>query len=600
MGCGIGSAQCDLDTGVVYVVPSKCDAVYWSEHENVCYASCVNVVDADAGEYQSVYYANAEQKLSFDILQNVCPGVGLMVDQGLCTESDLIWPDDECGCPYCGCSAEGWIDSTVNEVDYFFGHECSACYCKAVTGGYGAYCYEGFGDGEYPWDAPETPASWDGFECPPDLTTTCTNHGVYYMPGQTFYDIDSAEAANDTNAQFTDVFCICNSDGTSTCETGYDAILASTNEDLREQFVIRCGEELEACLVDTTYTSILPRSDDNHDCPVCGCSAATVGTVWIVEEPDYGNPMNMRCKSCVCAAENVVTCDDTDPYEIGTKSCPPTNDKSCHHGVSTESGDFSDFVGTTSGCNEEDDLYCGWQYASSLFDGDEWSRSCNDRVMCEAFGVSDGTCIITDQTFTMGLGCGAFAEHLGSDEFQMVQAISCCTDDDCNDGDIDISTCTQNDGYDAFVNDLYSCLAGQGSWPWTCPDGGSSEVTCNNIKTYLEYVKGCACTTAYGLYTLPTNDASLQAYLLSKVHEFIDSTSGFDNNHDAMLWAENMGCGIGSAQCDLDTGVVYVVPSKCDAVYWSEHENVCYASCVNVVDADAGEYQSVYYANAEQ
>lgn len=75
-------------------------------------------------------------------------------------------------------------------------------------------------------------AAYDEEGCPPSTTCSSAISDTMYMPGQSLWNA-------------ADEFCICQDDGSLECESGYQDILTSTITDLTNQFLKRCGEDLE-------------------------------------------------------------------------------------------------------------------------------------------------------------------------------------------------------------------------------------------------------------------------------------------------------------------------------------------------------------------
>eukprot|EP01083_Nonionella_stella_P139386 425094_1 len=557
LNCNIDSVECDFASGDVYIKPKTCSYAFWQEQNGHCVLFC----DRDYLTYE--YYFHPQHELSFDIIKTLCPDVSIAADAGYCSnKSQLIWPEDECGCPYCSCINEGWIDNaTTHANEYLFGYRCSACYCGAVTGGYGAICFSQFGEDNYPFGSYETIESFHSYQCPPEYNTICTNNGQSYIPGQSFWDVD-------TGGYGSDIFCICDPEGTgqsicanATADDLFDTILSSNNTVFVAQFLKRCGRDLQGCLNANKSHHIVPRSDLSGDCPICGCDQTLVDTVYIIEEIDHmyhHNALQSVCRSCQCHTVNNVSCTHAIPYDPGTKSCPPGT-KSCYQGESSISGDFVDFGTQPKPCAGENDSYCAYKYVEVVESGQYgWARTCQDRVLCEAFGVTDGTkCVRSNQTVSLNYGCGILSQF-GMDTLFIVQAMGCCAGDDCNNGDFDVNQCEPNAAYDSFISDFYECMSGTPSWDYTCVSGDHSDITCDNVYLYMEYIYGCACSMASDLYT-ETLDPTLLAYLEDTFQDFMRSISFF-TAHDVEAWNQGMGCNI-VVSCDVQTGLIDIYPT---------------------------------------
>lgn len=179
------------------------------------------------------------------------------------------------------------------------------------------------------------------------------------------------------------------------------------------------------------------------------------------------------------------------------------------------------------------------------------------RVQCEVFGVTDGsTCVRATLDITFAAGCGGFEMILGTDTFEQTQALMCCDGDDCNEdmtiNDVD-DDCDENEDFAQFNKDLFGCLIGSEGASFTCPDSDLA-LNCDNLKDYLMWEKGCACTAANNLYDISSGD--LKTYLEERVQSFLDGIGGIsgDNVND---WNDYLQCEF-EWSCNIQTGDVTI------------------------------------------
>eukprot|EP01084_Bolivina_argentea_P317101 549749_1 len=571
--CNIGTISCDLASGIIVIAPKECGtgSVVMSEYNIIGCADSMGVV--------GIFPISGLPKLVFNNWENVknlCPGVAKAAEMGKCSSIDnLVFPDGaNIGkCPYCKCDTEAtYVSDLTTDINYFFGQLCTTCDCKIINSNNdkGISCTQ-YGDMTFFGTGFTTTGSYSKYKCPPtDTSTVCTNGDMSYLPGQSYWD-----------AQYPEKFCIC---GGGECADGVSNILNSANDDLKSQFLLRCGEDLEGCLGANYISNIItrqtqmdmPDGDSNPSCPLCGCS--TEGQVYISEEIDYNNPIShLSCKTCVCISGAnddynglSVECDDADPYsKLSDIECPPANnDLSCYHGKS-DTGIFADGTKGTGQCSSDDDLYCATTYSNMAF-GTEFERECGDRVQCEAFGVMDSGCIKASLELYYGWGCGFIADYLGSATQTMDIALDCCNTPNCNNQDFDPDLCITNDDYGTFYKNLFGCMQGSDYETFACPDSEIDITSCSDFKEYIEWIKGCACTTAGQLWKSAEGNSDLRSYLEGKVRLFIDEITTMDgqNIND---WNTALGCDF-EYKCNIETGILSVSETFCDIendVKWS-------------------------------
>ena len=217
--------------------PDKCAFAAFNDQANAAF--CFGIGGAGAKLYNIT-----DTNLTIDNIATICPSVKWARANGVtCEYGDLVWNDgpdgDLSSCPKCPCddTVDG-TDTSYMTFENYYDQKCVACTCNTFTGGslYGWDCKQ-YGDVSLFPGTMTTSASWTGFEC--NSTTgpsvTCSANGNEYLPGDGYWS-DEANAC--------DKFCICESDGTSTCRDGYDNILGA-DDPLREAFVTRCGEKVQ-------------------------------------------------------------------------------------------------------------------------------------------------------------------------------------------------------------------------------------------------------------------------------------------------------------------------------------------------------------------
>eukprot|EP01084_Bolivina_argentea_P040827 75364_1 len=357
------------------------------------------------------------------------------------TLTNFIWPETYCGCPSCQCNNENkegeYIETTQT---YSFGShtysykECGLCKCEENSDGILVY--------ECEYISTSSPSNYDQFSCP---STRCIDYkGDAYLAGNGWFN--QTDSCNQ--------YCFCNYDSTIECIQGFENILQSSNDNLVSEFMNECVDELRDC-VDNGTRMIVNGDYSNCGCPTCDCGTYSIDDTWWISYTntwDEENIMsNKECEQCKCKENpkgniksNTECGLESYSYFDDDAECPdPFKQYNCRQ-------DYSDspIVGslqTEIGYMEVND-YCGWWYsASSYLRPYSWGATWGiwNILDCDAFGgINECVHYVTYND----------DGSIDDDEYHY-----CCQGDYCNDMDIDISICKDNQDFANWFDNFNEC-----------------------------------------------------------------------------------------------------------------------------------------------
>eukprot|EP00484_Ammonia_sp_Unknown_P021795 CAMPEP_0197027634 /NCGR_PEP_ID=MMETSP1384-20130603/7506_1 /TAXON_ID=29189 /ORGANISM="Ammonia sp." /LENGTH=559 /DNA_ID=CAMNT_0042456505 /DNA_START=82 /DNA_END=1761 /DNA_ORIENTATION=+ len=492
--------------------------------------------------------------LDFDFIREVCNNVEIasVFSPSTCSSlSDLVWPQyPYCGCPACGCSTENTAGDAVTYTKYF-SQSCFNCTCETPAWYFGTnqsvYSCEGLAQSS-DW------YTWSDFVCPP---ATCTDTGSTndYSTGALWWKNNTDETCK---------LCYCASSGTAECSS-YSEMVASTDSTVSRAFRDSCSDELRACMDEPSRMFVDSSCSDLYgvyDCPMCDCGDYAVGAEWFVESEDDDG--SATCSKCTCVAgstRNYAECDYVSNSPEGYASCPPQTQIQCHeqsewdeYGNDTNIGEVDSVLNPTDCYDWTETAYCGWSMSGDS-DGTstdaDWD--CQDAISCETF-VGDGKCMSYSWEVTYS-DCYGVQQTETNTGYQY-----CCSSENCNFQDIDISSCTENTEWSNFGLTLFECLyAEDGAYiQFECNDDYVEEITCSRVSELFGAQIGCYCEAYGAIYDMLNKDV-YKEWLV----ELMDGLT-----EQGQEWADVFGCDM-SYTCDLEAGgVLYNNDSKASRKIW--------------------------------
>eukprot|EP01083_Nonionella_stella_P033484 91657_1 len=528
--------------------------------------------------------------LSLDNLAAICLNIkwARQIYDG-CTLDTLIWPNDNCSCPYCPCNTtEIAINTPIyTKREAFFEQFCVECTCKEKNIGMGDYGFDC--SSSEPTDSTTTIETFDTYECPPSTTCFDSNTSTTYL------NHDSYWSEHDCHT-----FCYCD-DGSLLCRTGFDSILSS-DDSLSAAFRKTCSDpEITACwdVPDVPSYSTL-RSDGCSECPYCVCPSAA--TFYQINQLASSS----ACLSCFCepsatnATQLILNCEHRLTHEDFETTCGMG--ATCRHGTSSNlERDASVYATNEITCLG--DSQCGWQRSnttiinSTLLGSEVENRwGCMDSLMCRVLGI-DGTCVHTTGSISpIYFGCSqVYNQPYSWDAYHY-----CCSGEACNaNADIpdDLGTCLDSDILNEFYSISFACAIGDGITPPTgfqldrgrfrCIDNSFTAdlSSCtrsfgtyytSNMRDYIRWVYGCACNSLSYLWNV--SDVTTKQYMETQKDDLVLNLLG---EEDLIAWMEALNCSIASVESDLASGDVYIKPQalSCSIVYWYDVNGICICLC---------------------
>eukprot|EP01084_Bolivina_argentea_P297378 512302_1 len=521
------------------------------------------------------YYCSEDQSrnefsdLSWDQITQLSHHLQYPSTEGLCDDaSDLVYSSDTTDCgnvPRCGCSDTSQIEY---HIEYeLFKQVCRSSVCTEHTD-YDSSVYNGASRGSN-----ANPYHWDDFQCPPvnycNDTTIDTNgveKNVRHYPGSGWFKTSGSDCTT---------YCYCDYDAETHCEEGYEAIESSRNIDLVDSFRQRCGSSLGTCLEDASQWT----EGSCRYCPRCGCgdNAGNYDTYWTVEVEETFEYLfaytsmheaqqrpDARCYNCSCSSMTATdvngdqkdydgaSCRTLSSYLDGYGECPPDTTLSATKCYSSD-----DLVFNADNAYEQEcgsgytGDYCGWDYSidNNNPTNHDIDRGCQNNLMCDAMGVDDGKCVYYhtvmdyDELLSDCDNVQSYNGHVVNDTTYM----SCCTDDLCNTGEIDITQCTYSDVGEKFMTGFMSCNLKAQAQVFHCPDDNDQKETdCAQLIAFGEEFYGCFCD-AYGIIYDKLSDKKNKQYAEDSSEAFWKGL-----NH----WLKAFGCKTREFGCNYKTGGV--------------------------------------------
>eukprot|EP01084_Bolivina_argentea_P178493 308540_1 len=447
------------------------------------------------------------------------------------TMNDLVWPS--CSCPSCSCSTVIDDEYVYYEKQHLFrnitttSRICGKCKCSENNDNILVY-------------------SCDTQKCTNNITSCHTYNGETYSPNESWFN-----ATDDC-----DQFCICNSDGSISCATGFEDIFEGPNENISNAFIRDCGDNLAVtnCMDDwTKFIGGEPQGSgiDKYcpNCPRCiDCGLYIPGDIWwknlTVVNQDAGF-LESLCYPCKCQNGSIYLNETYDEYvecgRIGSDiepfayvkengGCPPNNTIKCMEGYNKtiQKVDTILLTGQVNG-------YCTWKYDSDRADEYQyvWSVQASywDIIPCDAF-VGDKQCI----------------------RYDTHKYLYCCQGDYCNNINVDISQCVYNPHYNEFSDGVSSCY-----------DYGkkTDEILCeHHVSNEFFFLSDLPkrCSIAWELIQTTSYTCICEWY--SKISQNVSSSSkqSLENYINYLLDTYNqiykfVGCDL-RAKCNLSSGTI--------------------------------------------
>eukprot|EP01083_Nonionella_stella_P303267 1049214_1 len=402
--------------------------------------------------------------LSLDNLAAICLNIkwARQIYDG-CTLDTLIWPNDNCSCPYCPCNTTEIAINTpiLTKREAFFEQICVECTCKETNIGMGDYGFDCFKHGSSNMDRSTTIDTFNTHECPPTTSMCISNTSRVFLSGESYwkpYDCDR--------------FCYCD-DGSLLCRTGFDSIL-SQDDALSAAFLKTCPDpEITAC---PSYSML--RSDGCSECPYCVCPYAA--TYYQTKQLASSS----ACVSCFCepsatnATQLILNCEHRLTHEDFETTCGMG--ATCRHGTSSDlERDASVYATNEITCLG--DSQCGWQRSNTTFGtvdlrqyalGSEVENQwgCMDSLTCRVLEI-EGACVHTSGSISPVYRHDPYSWNDRSgcsdlyDPFSWDAYLYCCSGDACNaNADIpdDLGTCLDSDILNEYYSIQHTCAFGSG------------------------------------------------------------------------------------------------------------------------------------------
>ena len=179
--------------------------------------------------------------------------------------------------------------------------------------------------------------------------------------------------------------------------------------------------------------------------------------------------------------------------------------------------------------------YCEWTKSDANYEGDnfvyEWG--CGSGAICEAF-MGD-KCFYANFEYTL-TDCYGNTEKDSITEYRY-----CCTTDNCNKMDIDVSQCEKSTGFTDMYKGYWECLTDATSpvYEYGCSD--VDEITCDALNEMYKYQAGCWCK----VYSLLSDEVSEDSQTV--LQEEADSLMA-----QYSMYNDVLGCDI-DLSCDISS-----------------------------------------------
>ena len=180
--------------------------------------------------------------------------------------------------------------------------------------------------------------------------------------------------------------------------------------------------------------------------------------------------------------------------------------------------------------------FCQW--TATIYDDsdDDYNWDCGNPIFCEAW--ANNKCIWYDLSISIPDCDGTSRDIVSQTQYQY-----CCTGDECNYEDIDISTCSQSTEYESMADEYWDCYFDQttDAWDIMCNDD-LTEVTCSDLLVIFTQRAGCLCDNYAGVYDKVGDETKvlMQDDINAQLQEF-------------SAWNDVLGCNI-NLECDLSDG----------------------------------------------